>query len=106
MFQKFDRSQLGGQTIAKSSVQRAIRAKVLECFPSLEPHMEDILPKKGQIVLVKLPERHTLVCDGQKEPLFIQNRDGVLYPVLYFLHRYPSMLPKMQVDRGGREAHP
>ncbi len=37
----------------KSSVQRAIRAKVLEQYPKLEAVIDDIIPKKGSIVLVK-----------------------------------------------------
>jgi hypothetical protein len=35
-------------------VQRTIRAKILEQYPLLEPYMEEILPKKEQLDLVKL----------------------------------------------------
>ena len=44
----------GAKSKVKSSVQRTIRAKVLETYPLLEPYIEDILPKKEQLDLVKL----------------------------------------------------
>lgn len=37
----------------KSSVQRAIRSKVLEQYPKLEAVIDDIIPKKASIVLAK-----------------------------------------------------
>jgi PUA domain protein len=44
----------GSKSKVKSSAQRAIRAKVLEQYPLLEPYIDDILPKKEQLDLVKL----------------------------------------------------
>lgn len=44
----------GAKSKVKSSAQRAIRSKVLEEYPKLEPYIEDILPKKEQLELVKL----------------------------------------------------
>jgi hypothetical protein len=44
----------GSKSKVKSSVQRGIRAKVLESYPLLEPYIEEILPKKEQLELVKL----------------------------------------------------
>lgn len=44
----------GAKSKVKSSAQRAIRSKVLEEYPKLEPYIEDILPKKEQLDLVKL----------------------------------------------------
>jgi PUA domain protein len=44
----------GSKSKVKSSVQRAIRAKVLESYPLLEPHIDEILPKKEQLELLKL----------------------------------------------------
>lgn len=35
-------------------MQRTIRQKVLDTYPLLEPHIEDIMPKKEQLDLVKL----------------------------------------------------
>jgi len=44
----------GAKSKVKSSVQRGIRAKVLETYPNLEPHIDEIMPKKSQLDLVKL----------------------------------------------------
>lgn len=44
----------GAKSKVKSSAQRAIRSKVIETYPKLEPYIEDIMPKKEQLDLVKL----------------------------------------------------
>jgi PUA domain protein len=44
----------GAKSKVKSSAQRAIRAKAIETYPRLEPYMDDIMPKKEQIDLVKV----------------------------------------------------
>lgn len=83
----------------KSSVQRAIRAKVLETYPKLEPHIDEVLPKKGQLDLVKLPDRVSLyVLDG--EPLFWQHMDDPIVPHLKLVHKFPGAFPKVRIDRG------
>lgn len=48
------RMQAGAKSKVKSSVQRSIRTKIIETYPSLELHMEDIMPKKSQLDVVKL----------------------------------------------------
>jgi PUA domain protein len=54
MFKKFNASEdVAGRQNVKSSVQRAVRAKIVETFPKLEPYMEEIIPKKSQLTLVK-----------------------------------------------------
>lgn len=44
----------GAKSKVKSSVQRAIRNKVVETYPKLAPHIDEIIPKKSQLDLVKL----------------------------------------------------
>jgi PUA domain protein len=44
----------GAKTKVKSSVQRTLRAKLVETYPLLEQYIDEILPKKEQIDLVKL----------------------------------------------------
>lgn len=46
----------GSKTKVKSSVQRTLRAKLVETYPLLEPHIDEILPKKEQLDAVKLYE--------------------------------------------------
>jgi PUA domain protein len=54
MFKKFNASEdVAGRQNVKSSVQRGIKAKITETFPKLEPYLEEIIPKKSQLSLVK-----------------------------------------------------
>ncbi|CDI82032.1 PUA domain-containing, cell cycle regulator protein, putative, partial [Eimeria acervulina] len=70
---------------------------ILEVYPRLEPVMEHIWPKKATPVLLKCQDRVSVVAlDGK--PLF-QHRDRQWVPTLRLLHEYPSMMPKMQVDK-------
>ncbi len=41
-----------------------------------------------------------VIVDPQGEFIFFQCRSGPFIPTLRFLHRYPDILPKYQVDRG------
>ncbi|RMZ84334.1 hypothetical protein DV738_g529, partial [Chaetothyriales sp. CBS 135597] len=83
----------------KSSVQRAIRAKVLETYPQLEPHMEAIMPKKSQLDLIKLPDRVSLYSLDDR-PLFFQHMDDPLIPHLKVVHQYPHAFKTVRIDRG------
>jgi malignant T-cell-amplified sequence len=54
MFKKFDEKEsVSGQTQLKSSVQKAIRVKLVEAYPEIEPFIEQILPKKDAFRIVK-----------------------------------------------------
>lgn len=99
MMKKFGPEEISNQTIMKSSMQRAVRAQILEEYPRLEPVMEEIWPKKASPVLLKCQNRISLVALNGK-PLFFQYRDRQWVPTLRLLHQYPSMMPKMQIDRG------
>lgn len=48
------RISAGAKSKVKSSVQRAIRTKVVETYPLLAPHIDEIIPKKSQLDLLKL----------------------------------------------------
>ena len=89
----------GPRTKLKSSAQRAVRAKVTETYPRLEPHIDAIIPKKEQLDVVKLPNRCSLYSLGSK-PLFYQHMDDALIPHLRLVHQYPDFFPRIRVDRG------
>ncbi|QIX01851.1 hypothetical protein AMS68_007368 [Peltaster fructicola] len=89
----------GAKSKVKSSAQRAVRAKVLETYPLLEPHIDEILPKKEQLDLVKIPDRVSLYCLGTT-PLFYQHMDDAIIPHLKVVHRYPWCFPRIRIDRG------
>ncbi|KAF0427075.1 putative PUA domain-containing protein [Gigaspora margarita] len=87
------------QSLVKTSVQRGIRAKILEQYKKLEPVIDEVLPKKASLVLVKCHE-HINLLTINSEILFFQHFDGPYYPTLRLLHKYPDVFPKLQVDRG------
>ncbi|KAK3070223.1 translation machinery-associated protein 20 [Teratosphaeriaceae sp. CCFEE 6253] len=89
----------GSRSKVKSSAQRAIRAKVVETYPRLEPHIDEILPKKEQLDLLKIPDRVSLYCLGG-EPLFWQHMDDPVIPHLKVIHKYPWAFPRIRIDRG------
>ncbi|KIY66289.1 hypothetical protein CYLTODRAFT_431843 [Cylindrobasidium torrendii FP15055 ss-10] len=100
MFKKFvPSSDISGHVPIKSSAQRAIRAQLLQQW-KIEPEtLESIWPKKEGLVHVKCRE-HIAIYTVHNEPLLFQHFDGPLYPTLRILHKYPYILPKVQVDRG------
>ncbi|ORY02359.1 hypothetical protein BCR34DRAFT_574185 [Clohesyomyces aquaticus] len=89
----------GAKSKVKSSAQRAIRAKVLEEYPKLEPYIEEIMPKKEQLDLVKLPDRVSLYTLNN-HPLFFQHMDDSFLPHLTLVHKYPSCFNRLRIDRG------
>ncbi|KEP63162.1 UNVERIFIED_CONTAM: cell cycle regulator protein [Hammondia hammondi] len=99
MMKKFSLEEISSQNVAKSSAHRAIRAQILKQYPRLEHVIDDIIPKKTPLTLVKCQRHITMIANG-KRILFFQSRDGPWVPTLRLLHTYPSMMPKMQVDRG------
>ncbi|KAI8142172.1 PUA-like domain-containing protein [Fennellomyces sp. T-0311] len=100
MFKKFNfQENIAGQSQLKTSVQRAIRSKLQHQFPTLDPVMDDLLPKKTPIVQIKGHE-HISFLSINGEILFFQHFDGPYFPTLKLLHKYPDILPKIQVDRG------
>ncbi|KAL5533280.1 TMA20 [Sanghuangporus sanghuang] len=99
IFGRFTQSEISSQSILKSSAQRAIRSQLLEQLSINAETLEQIWPKKEPLILVKCKDRISLyVVNG--EPLFFQQFDEQLYPTLRLLHKYPDILPRLQVDRG------
>jgi PUA domain protein len=100
MFKKFTQKEnVSTMTQLKSSVQREVRKGVLEQYPSLEPYIDDILPKKEPMIMAKCKD-HITIYLMNNTPLFFTIYDGPYMPTLRLLHKYPFMLPRMQVDRG------
>ncbi|KAJ6259028.1 hypothetical protein Dda_5924 [Drechslerella dactyloides] len=114
-----------GKTKIKSSVQRNIRQKICEQYPLLAPVIEDILPKKAQLDLIKafVPDSVSEYCGEMRivtrnrltpdrislyaldnQVLFFQSHDDAIMPHLKVVHKCalpdPQCFPKVQVDRG------
>ncbi|KXJ91910.1 hypothetical protein Micbo1qcDRAFT_133991 [Microdochium bolleyi] len=83
----------------KSSVQRSLRNSLLASYPLLEAHIDEVMPKKGSLEAMKLPDRCTLyVMDNA--PLFFQQDSNTLLPHLKLVHRFPAAFPSIRIDRG------
>ncbi|KAF8423350.1 hypothetical protein EV426DRAFT_633196 [Tirmania nivea] len=90
--------QGSSKTKVKQSVQRSLRAKLVEQFPLLEPYIDEVFPKKSDLELIKAPEKVSLYAvDG--EIIFFQHHDTI-YPHLKLVHKFPQAFPTVQVDRG------
>lgn len=101
MFKKFNEKEMvSGVNNAKSSVQKGIRASILDNYPYIENYLDQIIPKKGDLKLVKCHEHIEILANASGEPVFFRQRDGPYMPTLRLLHKYPFILPIMQVDKG------
>ncbi|KAJ1951748.1 translation machinery-associated protein 20 [Linderina pennispora] len=100
MFKKFNLQEtMSGQNSVKSSVVRGIRTKLVEQFPELGPYVDEILPKKANLIQVKCKDHITLFAIDN-EILFFQHFNDPITPTLRLLHQFPNILPHVQVDRG------
>ncbi|XP_065838449.1 malignant T-cell-amplified sequence 1-like [Oscarella lobularis] len=100
MFKKFQgKDDISAVNQVKSSVRKGIRANVLETFPGLGEDIDAILPKKEPLKLLKCKD-HVEILSVNSELLFFRQRDGPYFPTLRLLHKYPKMLPHLQVDKG------
>ncbi|KAJ2785599.1 Malignant T-cell-amplified sequence 1 [Coemansia javaensis] len=100
MFKKFNLQEaVSGKNPVKASSVRGIRAKLIEDYPAIEKHIDDILPKKAVLTQIKCRGRIVLYAVGD-DILFFQHFDDPVTPTLHLLHRFPDILPQVQVDRG------
>eukprot|EP01096_Ripella_sp_DP13-Kostka_P014297 TRINITY_DN6416_c0_g1_i1.p1 TRINITY_DN6416_c0_g1~~TRINITY_DN6416_c0_g1_i1.p1 ORF type:complete len:197 (+),score=87.99 TRINITY_DN6416_c0_g1_i1:48-593(+) len=99
MFKKFVPEDVSGESQVKTSVARGVRNKIVEQFPNLEAYIDDIIPKKAPLHLAKCPNYLSLVV-LEDEVLFFNVKNGPFFPTLKLLHKYPEMMPSVQVDKG------
>ena len=102
MFKKFSYDESVNQANQlKNSVQRGICNAIVEQYPVLGDSIDQMLPKKGITVgkLSGCPDNvQLLMVNG--EILFFQKKGEPWFPSIRLLHKYPSMMKKMQVDKG------
>lgn len=99
MFKRFTQEEISSTSQIKNSVQRTIIAQIIELYPNIEPHIETILPKKS-FSLAKAQEGQQLIIVNNEIVFFSVDRDGPFFPSLRIVHKYPSMMKRMQVDKG------
>ncbi|ODV83698.1 hypothetical protein CANARDRAFT_9262 [[Candida] arabinofermentans NRRL YB-2248] len=98
MFKKFTKDDIHTRSNVKSSIQRALKSKLVAQYPKLESTIDDILPKKSQLVLYKCEDKIQLYLIDN-EVVFFQQFDELI-PSLTLVHKYPDAFPSVQVDRG------
>ncbi|XP_005186452.1 malignant T-cell-amplified sequence 1 homolog [Musca domestica] len=101
MFKKFEEKEsLSSVQQLKSSVQKGIRAKLLETYPHLETHIDLILPKKDSYRIAKCHDHIEILLNGAGEQIFFRHREGQWMPTLKLLHKFPYFVNMQQVDKG------
>mmetsp|Transcript_8331 Transcript_8331/g.9099 ORF Transcript_8331/g.9099 Transcript_8331/m.9099 type:complete len:181 (-) Transcript_8331:8-550(-) len=99
MFKRFSPEEsISSTSQVKNSVQRSIIQQIVTQYPALEEGIETILPKKGMTVAKAADGVQLIVVNN--EIIFYNHRDGPFYPTLKLLHKYPNMMPRLQVDKG------
>ena len=99
MFKKFSAEEnISSTSQIKNSVQRSIYNQIVEQYPLLENAIETILPKKSLLVGKASDNIQLLIVND--EIMFFSTKDGPFYPTLKLLHKYPTMMERMQVDKG------
>jgi len=100
MFKKFVKEEnFSGTNQVKSSIGRKIRAAILTQYPALQDKIDEIIPKNQPLIVAKCSNHINLIVVNN-QILFFNEREGPYYPTLRLLHRYPHILPHIQVDRG------
>jgi len=100
MFKRFNAEEtVSSHSNIKSSVQRGIKAKLVELYPRLASIIDELLPKKPPATVARCPDHVQVICRDHK-PLFFSDRDQNIYPHLRILLKYPGMMRIVRVDRG------
>lgn len=98
LIQNFTYETLTKSTL-KSSQEKAIRKKIIEDIPNIEPLLDSLWTKKSNVLLAKV-KPHTVVYFIDDKPLFIQVDKYPITPHMRLLLEYPTLLPSCQVDTG------
>lgn len=100
MFKKFEDGDISTTVQLKSSVQKNIKAKLIEQFPNLNKYADVIMPKKEQLRVAKCPDHIEILVSSNGTHLFYRQREGLYFPSLRLIHQYPDIAQTLQVDRG------
>ena len=78
---------VSGFTQLKTSVQKAMKAKLVEQFPYMEDYMDEIMPKKSDLRILKCQDHIEILVNPTGEFLFFRHRDGPFMPSLRLVHK-------------------
>ncbi|CAB4062642.1 unnamed protein product [Lepeophtheirus salmonis] len=103
MFKKFEEKEsVSGITQLKSSVQKGIRAKILDAYPDIADYLDLFLPKKDAFRIVKCHEHIELLVNSSGALLFFRQRDSPLDP---HTPPPPSIPLPFTSSNGGQRRH-
>lgn len=75
-----------------------MKQKLVSQYEKLEPVIDDIVPKKSQVEVLKCEDKIQLyITDGQ---VVFYQQFSELIPSLKLVHQYPDAFPSVKVDRG------
>lgn len=111
--QGFSRSSCVNASLVKGSSVKKYAASLREQYPALAEVIDEILPSKAEVTLVKCKDSvqllvvtvdpNTTYNDTSKRfkrVFFWSLRDGVWLPTLRLLHLHPGFLPLAITDKG------
>jgi malignant T-cell-amplified sequence len=99
-FKKFGSEDISTMNQVKNSVTRAIMAQIVESYPPLAEAIKEILSSKSKLLVAKTRETQIQMLVVDNEVMFFQHRDGPFFPSLRLMHKYPTIMKRMQVDKG------
>ena len=102
LFKKFESSEVNTRDNAKASYARKIKEELVELYPEFEGTFNLIIPKKDPIVVYKTKSKYSFITYNKEVAFFHHDKDtdGMWLPTVRFIQKYPTLLPKLQVDRG------
>ena len=59
--------------------------------------IDDLLPKKVSTIVAKSANHVQLLLSPEGEVLFFQHREGIWFPTLRLVHKFPQLGPVWQV---------
>lgn len=87
MFRRFVSAEdISSTTTMKSSNVRGMKRSICDQYPTIEPFIDDIVPKKDDVKEGKGKDRLNFVVVAG-EPLFFRVREGPYFPTLRLLHK-------------------
>ncbi|KAL6450237.1 TMA20 Translation machinery-associated protein 20 [Candida maltosa Xu316] len=103
MFKKFTKEDVHSRSNIKSSVQRGLKSKFVGEYPEIEQAIDNLIPKKSQVVLIKCEDKISLYSvenNDSADIVLFQHHNDELVPTLQTVHKYPQCFPRVKVDRG------
>jgi PUA domain protein len=99
MFKRFSPDEsISTTSQIKNSVQRSIINQIITQYPLLTEAIDELLPKKS-ILVSKIYDNIQLIIVNS-EVLFYNQDNGPFLPSLRLVHKYPTLITRMQVDKG------